>query len=186
MKGSEKREYFRVRDDLEIKFRELDDAEFENLCQSLRNELGASIHDVMRASLSKRDYNDKFSAILEYLISIDRKLSAIIDLLGRQSEKNSYVEGARTLDISGSGIRFLSNFRPEKRFLELVLELPVSGGRRIKVLSEIVRVRKYESDPDLWEIAARYKKMEEEERDILISYLLSKEREYISSMKMDD
>ena len=112
-----------------------------------------------------------------YLEMLDRKLNVVIDLLSTRDHPfhGSYMD----VVISGSGLRYASDMRLEEGSLvEIRLVLPFFPKLRIAALGEVARCeRLFIEDRETWETAIRFVEINEKDRDVLVRYVFSKERE---------
>jgi hypothetical protein len=174
--GDERREYFRIKDRLLVEFREVNRDESLSLESNLTH--GFSLHYPYRHVLSDVQNLPPFARELySYLEVIERKLDTIINLLSKEDKvfQGRYLE----VDISGAGIRFQSDTAlNEGGYVELRIALPCLSDGRITALGKVVRAQKGRNDTkDVWEVAVNFIGMRESEKDMLINYIFSKERE---------
>jgi hypothetical protein len=178
----ERREFFRISDHLLVEFREVTHAEALALGESLRQaDLEVSGPEVPAAGAGSTGLlKSELYACLE---SIDKKLSSVIDLL---SEKEQGLQSAHVdVTISGSGMMFPSPAKLEKgAYVEINVSLPGYPGRRIRAVGRVVR-----SDPrtkegeEGWETAVGFVAISEKDRDALVCYVFSKERECLRTRR---
>jgi hypothetical protein len=174
--SNERREYFRVKDHLFVEFREVDEEEFGVLEKSFK--------EGTTSASSQGQGEFKFAGstfgkdeIFGYLEMLDRKLNMIIDLLSR---RDPTFHGTYTdLVVSGSGLKYFSDVElQEGAFLEVRLVLPFLSKPRIIALAKVVRSRKRVVEGrQTWETAVSFVAMNEKDRDVLVGYVFSKERE---------
>lgn len=190
MLDEERREYFRLKDDLLLEYREIEENEFGAIRRRMVYDSQRAILENLRHEFAEQRTSKnvkEFNVLLTYLDIIDKKLDTIVEWIESKTEKSPFVGSSRTLDISGSGVRFLSRTKPEKRYLELLISLPMSFGAKIRTIAEIVRFREERKDGEpFWEIAARYVEITEEARDMLLSYILRRQREIIKKTRDDE
>ena len=173
---TERREFFRVRDRLYLEVREVDSEECAALRESLQRSglLAESLDQVFSRRPGSSSEKDDVYAYLEL---VDRKLDMVLDqLAGRESLfQGNYVD----VVVSGSGLRYVSERRlAEGTFLELRIGLPISRGQRVCVLGKVVACTKRQTEnDDEWETAVSFVAINEKDRDVLVSYVFSKERE---------
>ncbi len=185
---NEKREYFRLRENLPIEFREIEEWEFASarermILDSKRIKLKSILPDFGTLEDSK----GKNREILLCLELINKKLDLLLESMNEKDKKEGFVRGLSTIDVSGSGLRFLSDRKPKKSHLELLIFLPDINRQRIRIIAEVVRVNEKKVGDDLlWEIAVRYVEILEDDRDALIAYLIEREREIIKKRKADE
>lgn len=179
MLNEEKREYFRMKENLPIEFREIEEGDFDAIRRRmLFNSRRLSLNELKNESQEK----SYIQTILFCFELIDRKLDAVLELMEEKSKERPYLKCISTIDVSASGIRFISPRKPEKRYLEMVMFLPGLYPPDIRTIAEVVRFKKIDS---FWEVAVRYVEITEEDRDHLISYLLGREREMIRKSRAD-
>jgi c-di-GMP-binding flagellar brake protein YcgR len=172
----ERREYFRIRDRLLIEYRPVTAEESLILEKNLRLDFGVQSPHPFR--LSELPANPPFIRDLyAYLESLERKLDRVIEMLSKAgaTPRTEYLD----VDISGAGIKFYSNARLEEgTYLELCIVLPSLPDLRILTLGKIIRMEQASKDrKEAWEIGVSFLAMREKERDLLINYIFSKERE---------
>lgn len=173
---SERREFFRVRDRLFLEVREVDSKECATLRESLQRS-GLLVESLDQAAPRRPGSASARDEIYEYLELVDRKLDMVLDqLAGREGLfSGKYVD----VVMSGSGLRYASDRRlDEGTFLELRIGLPICRTQRVIALGKVVACIKRDSgDPDEWETAISFVAINEKDRDVLVSYVFSKERE---------
>jgi hypothetical protein len=174
--GDERRELFRITDRLLVEYRHVTYEESISLERNLRQSF--SFHDSTYHHLSELPIGPPFLRDLySYLEVMDRKLNMILEALSKKDElfRSRYLD----VDISGTGVRFMLDDKlGEGGLLELCLVLPCFPDARIRALGRIVRVWQDSSGDDgSWETAVSFVAMNEKDKDILIGYIFSKERE---------
>jgi hypothetical protein len=184
------REYFRIEDRLSIDFRYVSPAEFLRLesiiryhpsCKSERPRVTEFQGDfVVSAEKEERE-------LFAYLKALDKKLDMIIELLEAKKSEEAYKSLHTRVNISGAGIRFLSDgpLNMGER-VELRIALPTSPSSRLSTLCEVVRTEQSVTDEGTgWQIALKFIVINEYDRDVLINYIFTKEREKMRSEKDD-
>jgi hypothetical protein len=186
----EKRGYFRLKEDLSIEFREIDQSDFDNVKERMAFESGKLLLEEKLWKSEGRESSQKereYGLLISYIQIIEKKLDKILERMEEKNGGPSFSKSLRTIDISGSGVRFLSQKRPGRPYLELVISIPRIHPRKIRTIAEIVRVgEKKTGEHTSWEIAAKYLEIAEEDRDVLISYIIDREREAIKKSKADE
>ena len=173
---TERREFFRIKDRLFIEFREVDHEESLALEKSLResNSMPEPLQQFDPGSPNAAFGRDDIYAYLEML---DRKLNMVIDLLSRKDQVfyGSYLD----VVVSGSGLKFVSGVKlDEGIFVEIRLVLPFFPKPRIAALGKVVRcVEQPAEGGNGWETAISFVAINEKDRDVLVGYVFSKERE---------
>ena len=117
------------------------------------------------------------NVLYAYLEHIDRKLDAVIEMLSNRDgcSQCAYVD----VTISGSGLMYWSAVKLEKgACLELRIGLPPFPGRRVRALGKVVRVNPATAENgEGWETAVSFAAISEKDRDALVRYIFSRERE---------
>lgn len=183
----EKREFFRIRDQLEIEFREIDQKEFALLEREIKyrpsqgfesNSLKVPHED------GRAGENDK-ETLIPYLRIMDRKLSAILDLLARTShdlrvnQTKLFTAWYGEIEISGGGLSLVMTTPFAARtLLHLKVMLPIFPYPTIHTLCEALRHREtlVNGVPN-WRNALKFRTINDLDRDLLVSYIFDKERE---------
>ncbi|HAR96520.1 MAG TPA: hypothetical protein DCR97_11245 [Deltaproteobacteria bacterium] len=192
----EKRQFFRIKDHLEIEFREIDKEEFAEL----EHEIKYRPSQVFEANSIKLPYEDDRTGaddketLIPYLRIIDRKLSAILDLLSRTShdlrmgQAKLFTAWYGEIEISGAG---LSLVMPTPfaagTLLHLKVMLPIFPYPTIHTLCEALRHQETSAnDMTGWKNALKFRTINDLDRDLLVSYIFDKEREQIRLRKALD
>jgi len=117
--------------------------------------------------------------IANELNSIHKKLDIILKLLMRSEEKNIYNEKPCAVNLSGSGLKFLTDddIRVDD-YLDIKMVLPISSGILIELLGEVVRCVSIK-DEKKNEIAVKFAAINEDEREIIIRYVFKRQRELL-------
>jgi hypothetical protein len=192
----EKRQFFRIKDQLEIEFREIDKEEFAQLEHEIRYR-PSQVFDSNSLKVpneeSRTEENDK-EPLIPYLRIIDRKLSAILDLLSRAShdlrvgQAKLFTAWYGEIEISGAG---LSLVMPTPfaagMLLHLKVMLPIFPYPTIHTLCEALRHREtLVNGVPHWKNALKFRTINDLDRDLLVSYIFDKEREQIRLHKALD
>ena len=185
--AGERREFFRIKDRLEIEFRLLENDEFLRLEQIIKYNptqvFAQPQKEKVKKSAARKMMADE-ETIVSFLTAIDRKLSVITDLLTKSAD-DLYCRRYVDVDISGSGLSFISDvLLPENGYVELRLLLPLFPYPRIPVLCKVMRSLKREENAHVaWETACKFLTINDADRDLLIQYIFGREREKIRSAK---
>jgi hypothetical protein len=184
---AERREFFRIRDRLEIEFRGVDQIEFLRLEHIVKYNPTQVFMQPQgkRAKKNRPGDGADNEPLISFLGMLDRKLSIIIDLLTKSSVDDLYTKRYVEVDISGSGLSFVSDVPlPENAYAEFRLMLPIFPYPKIPVLCRVVRsAERGEGSHINWEIACKFLAINDSDRDLLIQYIFGKEREQIRSGK---
>jgi hypothetical protein len=185
--AGERREFFRIKDRLEIEFRSVDHAEYLRLERIVRYNPTQAFTQPQNGKAKKKKNGDGSDgeALSSYLGMLDRKLSIILDLLTKSGSNDRYVRRYAEIEISGSGLSFVSDVSlPENGYAEFHIMLPVFPYPNIPVLCRVVRnVKREEGSRVDWEIACKFLAINDSDRDLLVQYIFGRERERIRSEK---
>ncbi len=185
--AGERREFFRVRDRLEIEFRVVDHTELLRLERIVKYNptqvFMQSQND--RNKKGKPSYGPDGETLSSFLAMLDRKLSVITDLLTKSRADDLYTRRYVDIEISGSGLSFVSDVPlPENGYAEFRLVLPLFPYPKIPALCRVVRSVKREENSHVdWEIACKFLAINDSDRDLLVQYIFGRERERIRSGK---
>jgi hypothetical protein len=178
---TERREYFRVSDRLFMEFREVSYEESQVLTRNMRQPAPLLDPPVGAPEPAASGAGD---GLFQYLQTIERKLDMLIELVTKREGRfaSAYVD----VNISGAGMRYRSETRVnEGACLEFRIGLPISPGRRVAAVGRVVRSRLVKTgDKEAWETGVKFVAMGEEDRDALISYVFSRERECLRTKQM--
>ena len=184
---SERREFFRIKDRLEIEFRAVDHAEFLRLERIIKYNPTQVFAQAQQEKPRKNDPQGgvEGEAILSFLAALDRKLTAITELLTKPLADDLYTKRYVDIEISGSGLSFTSDVSlQENGYTEFRLVLPIFPYPKIPVLCRVVRSLKRDGNSDgEWETACKFLTINDSDRDLLIQYSFGREREQIRSGK---
>ena len=189
MEDQDKREFFRIEDHIFIEYRKVTQEEYAKLEERIRytpapRKERPSEDYSKRADLQKEETEK--DVLYRYIQAIGRKLDIIIGLLSNsKGDTEPFIKTYQRLNISGSGIRFISEIGLiEGDYVELRVALPVCCYPGIACLCKVVRSEKIEDNRfPQWLVAMRFDVINEEDRDLLINYIFTKERELIRLQK---
>lgn len=174
--GDERREYFRIHDRLLLECRPVTYEESLILEKKFKQEF--RFKNYRRPDLSElSDSPPLIKDLYIYLEVIEKKLDRVLEMLSKNEGTGEarYVD----MDISAGGMNFSSDTKWDvESYLELRIVLPFLADAGILALGKIVRVEQAPGDAnENWEISVSFIAMREEEKDLLINYIFSKERE---------
>jgi hypothetical protein len=184
--AGERREFFRLRDRLEIEFRVVDNEEFLKLERIVKyNPTQVFIQAPKERIVKSESFGPDGESLFSYLAILDRKLSIITDLLTKPPVDDLYTKRYVDIEISGSGLFFVSDVSlPENGYTEFRLILPVFPYPKIPALCRVVRsARREENSHPQWDTACKFLTINDSDRDLLIQYIFGREREQIRSGK---
>lgn len=127
--------------------------------------------------------------ILNEIRTLNKKIDFIINHLIKPDDKNILDEEQSEVNLSGSGIKFISSDNLKKGdFLKMKLVLPLSTGIVIDFIAEVLRVIKpavntESNDPEFSEIAVKYVAINEDDREMIIRYTFKRQRELLRAFE---
>ncbi len=185
--NAERREFFRIKDRLEIEFRSVDESEYLRLEHIIKYNPTQMFMQPPSDMAKKKKPADRSNeeAVIAFLGTLDRKLSIIIDLLTKTRVDSLYTRRYAEIDISGSGLSFVSDVPlPENGYAEFRVMLPVFPYPKIPVLCSVVRSLKLAGGSKIdWEIACKFLAINDSDLDLLVKYIFGRERQQIRSGK---
>ena len=173
----ERREFFRIEDRLYIEFRQVDRDESLALEKNLQGSNSMSEYLLQQVEFRSPNAALGKDDIYGYLEMLDRKLNMVIDLLSRKDQvfHGSYVD----VVLSGSGLKYVTDTKLDAgAFVEIRLALPFYPQPRIAALGKVVRCQRHHAKgKDVWETSVKFVAINEKDRDVIVGYVFSKERE---------
>jgi len=134
--------------------------------------------------------DDTTHPALTYLVDsvflLNDKLDKIIDLLESNKGKNK-ITVKKTVNISGTGMKLIV-YNPVNKgqILDISLNMPGFPLGGFTAYGEVVRTREFEQkSKSLYEIGVKFINIREKEREMLIAYAFSQERQKIRQLKKD-
>jgi len=118
--------------------------------------------------------------ILNLLMDINEKLDTMIKILseGEASKTNLSFKQACYINISGSGLRFITKEKISPgTFLKIHILIPLFPSFVITTLAQAVRSD--EREDKKYEIGARFVAIHEDDRDALIHYIFIRQRKLL-------
>ena len=185
-----------VRGDLraEVQFFVLEASEYEAARErgSLHHQGGREfLHPSMRSPVVEEgggsaDGSVIDSHLVDFLLQIEDKLDRILKLLAKyEKDKGASVLLGESLDISGSGMRILSEEEVRSgQVLDAKFRVFRYPVLTLQVFGKVVRVSPSEKDGRrVYEIALEFIDLDEDIKEWIISYVFQKQREAIRSEK---
>jgi PilZ domain-containing protein len=182
-KGEEKREF--VRTDLSIQ---------ATVAPIDRNEPGRKLclKQIFSSDPDEGDAPDASNAtkhaiydLAEFLIQINKKIDRITDFLGIDPSDAGLLQVIRTLNISGSGISLVITHPLEiGQLLDVSLSIPVFPLGVFRGQGEVMRnSRLAGKESHLYEAGIRFLDLNDEQREMLISFTFRQQRKAIRQRK---
>jgi hypothetical protein len=135
---------------------------------------------------SDNSMNPMFSYLIDSIFLLNDKLDKIIDLL-EDNKGETKITVKETVNISGSGMKMILYDSIEKgQILNISLNIPGFPLSGFNTYGEVVRKKEIQKkDKPLYEIGVKFINILEKERDLLIAYAFSQERQQIRQLKKD-
>jgi len=188
MQVDEGREFFRINVRLPIEFRRLTHAEYNDMKNLVRygstSQIGIGKELNMLRDVIEKEEGEK-KRLFSCLEAINRKLDMVIELMKESTDNNLYIKKFLDVNLSGSGIKFLSDEEfVDEEYVEIKMVIPVFPYPKITMLCQVVRVEKKEvCGTVMWEVALMFKTINEDDRDFIVNFIFTKERELLRSKK---
>ena len=122
--------------------------------------------------------------ILKVIVGMDQKLDAVIRYLSGENRKALLGFTNQWVNISGSGIRFVvTESLAEGDHLAVNLHLPDGGGVPVRFLGLVTRTQPPQTHSARGgiEVGVHFRHIEEDDRDRIVRYIFSRQREVIRS-----
>lgn len=122
--------------------------------------------------------------ILKVIVGMDQKLDAVIKYLSGENRKALMGFMNQWVNLSGSGIRFVvSEQLVEGDHLAVNLHLPDGGGVPVRFLGLVTRIQppRTHAVRGGMEVGMHFRHIEEDDRDRIVRYVFSRQREAIRS-----
>jgi hypothetical protein len=185
------RSHLRVDAFIKLAFRSMSKTEFnEKRKKYLLNAASDSDRYVQRYQRSENDGTETSAPmiapeILGEIQSIHKKLDFIIKTIGKNEEINIFTSEPVQVNISGSGMRFISGQQVQTGdFLDMEMIIPISSGIMIDLIGEVIRCHAIEnaetaSGEKRWETAVTFAAISQDDRELIIHYIFKRQRELL-------
>jgi hypothetical protein len=118
--------------------------------------------------------------LAEWLIMLNSKLDAIINLLAHQNESNHRI-AQKKVNISGGGLSFDSTDKYDiGDLLEIKMALPVILSSILYVYGEVVDIR---AKDDYFQIAVKFVTIEDDIREQIVQFVFKTQRDILRQKK---
>ena len=128
--------------------------------------------DLVRAMVDEKDLTIRDPLMLQVLTRIDWLLTSVLKTLGRDKGLKRAIPDFLTVNLSGSGIRFVSDQDfPVGSFL--ILRIILRPFIPIQAVGKILRVRSVrDGEEERFEIAVEFSEIAEADREAIIRHIL--------------
>lgn len=174
----EKRTYSRVATNIRAWLRPLPSPEAPPLFNDAANLLRGNASQTLQETRLPE-------ALVQFLLDMDRKLQAILGLLGRDQLLEDFPLKSTVLEISGAGVRLhCEDPLPLDKPMEIVIALSQLPLRLAGAIGKAVRLDKDE-ESQAESYAFEFTRIREIELDAIIGFVLQEERRHIRERKWD-
>lgn len=191
LEESTRRNFVRVDDIMRVRHSQISREDFESnkeayLCSSsARSAVSTLMQNMMYRTFQDADNKAINEALFTLIMTIDRKLDLLLEVLSRPAENSCVEDRVSKVNISGSGIKFLSK-RPyeQGQLLKLTIFLPIFPQLSICAVGEVVRSEAVEKEGEKeYQIASRFIAINEDDREQIVCYTFKREREILRNRK---
>ena len=185
MQGRDRRRYFRVQDNIVLRYREIEESELPASPEEVETELETAfdqVHDFIGLDREDLDLLNAIEARIpevgQYLRRLERRLENLARGLFLAGDEH-YSLPTQQVDISASGIGFVSDEPLESgSLLEMrLIMLPSYLG--ILTYGRVAHCKPDNDQPDGYQIGTEFTLMRESDREALIQHILRKQMEQI-------
>jgi len=192
--SDERREYFRIEDELALDYRLIDDEEVDHLLQRIQSRLvdrftAASSFTSTTRQMSHviHKVQTQSPELARCLQAIDQKLNMIAQLfVSEEMEIND--QPTREVILSAGGVAFRAQHEIKTdSLLELRMVLfPSLVG--ILTISRVIHCgRVDDGNAEFpWQVAVEYEHLRETDRELLVRHIMSKETEQLRSLRPEN
>ncbi|MBF0223953.1 MAG: PilZ domain-containing protein [Desulfobacterales bacterium] len=121
--------------------------------------------------------------LTDVLLNIDSKLEKILNILDPNNnfKNNSEIEADGIIDLSASGLKLKTKNSVEiGQILSICMLLENFSLKQFRVHGEVIHVTSFEEDNEFFfNIGIKFLDISEEEKDMLIRYIFSKQRKIL-------
>lgn len=192
--SDERREYFRIEDEVALDYRLIDGAEVDQLLERIKSRLvdrftAASSFAATSRQMTHVMYKIQTQTpeLARCLQAIDQKLNMIAQMfVSEEIELNQ--KPTREVSLSAGGIAFRAQHEIDTgSLLELRMVLfPALVG--ILTVSRVVHCQRVDDDNTQfpWQIAVEYEHLRESDRELLVRHIMAKETEQLKSRRSEN
>jgi hypothetical protein len=189
--SDERREYFRIDDEIVLDYRIIDESEVEHLLEKIRSPVvdrfsAASSFAATSRQMAHVIHKVQIQSpdIARCLQAIDQKLNMVAQLFVIEALEIGE-QPTRHVNISAGGLAFRSRNEIEiDSLLELRMVLfPSLAG--ILTVSQVIQCERVNDDNRQfpWQVAVVYEHLRESDRELLVRHIMSKETEQLRAQR---
>ena len=192
--SDERREYFRIEDEVALDYRLIDEAEVEQLLERIQSRIVDRFTAAASFAASSRQMTHAMHRIqtqtpelARCLQIIDQKLNTVAQLYVSE-EINLNEQPARMVSLSAGGVAFRAQHELAPGSLmemRLVLFPSLSGILSISRVVHCVRVDDGNTQFP-WQVAVEYEHLREPDRELLVRHIMAKETEQLKKQRSEN
>lgn len=192
--SDERREYFRIDDEVALDYRLIDNAEVDRLLEKMRSQLvdrftaassfTATTRQMMNVIHKVQVQSPELARCLQ---AIDQKLNMIAQLFVSEEIKENK-QDTREVNLSAGGVAFRAQHEiPVGSLLELRMVLfPSLVG--ILTISRVIHCERVnDGNPQFpWQLAVEYEHLKETDRELLVRHIMARETEQLRTQRTEN
>lgn len=192
--SDERREYFRIEDEVALDYRLIEEAEVESLLERINSRMVDRFTAASSFAASSRQMTHMMHKVqtqspelARCLQTIDQKLNMVAQLFV-SAEIDLDEEQTREVSLSAGGVAFRSQHEIEQgALLELRLVLFPSLSGILTVSRVIHCVRANDANTQFpWQVAVEYEHLRESDRELLVRHIMAKETAQLKKQRFGD
>lgn len=184
---SERREYFRIDDEVLLKIRLIHDADIVSIAERINDRMPDRFTVAANFAVSSRQmsrvlhgFASETPEVGRYLKMVDQKLNHLARLFVlEEAERGGFIP--LRVNLSAGGLVFPSTTEyPVGSLLEMSMVLHPSTTGILSMSKVVYCERQVETSGTLpWQIAVEYSHIREVDRDLLVSHIMNRETEML-------
>ena len=192
--SDERREYFRIDDEVALDYRLIDSDEVDRLLEKIRSQLvdrftaassfTATTRQMMNLIHKVQAQSPELARCLQ---AIDQKLNMIAQLFVSEEIKENK-QDTREVNLSAGGVAFRAQHEiPVGSLLELRMVLfPSLVG--ILTISRVIHCERLNDSNSQfpWQLAVEYEHLKETDRELLVRHIMARETEQLRSQRTEN
>ncbi len=192
--SDERREYFRIDDEVALDYRVIDSSEMDRLLEKIQSRMVDRFTAASSFAATTRQMTHLIHKIqgqspelARCLQAIDQKLNMIARLFVSEEVRES-LQDTREVNISAGGVAFRAQHEiPVGSLLELRMVLfPSLVG--ILTISRVIHCERVnDGNPRFpWQVAVEYEHLKETDRELLVRHIMARETELLRSRRTEN
>lgn len=192
--SDERREYFRIADEIALDYRLIDNGEVDKLLEKIKSQLIDRFTAASSFTATTRQMTNVIHKIqgqspelARCLQAIDQKLNMLAQLFVSEEIKESN-QDTREVSLSAGGVAFCAQHEiPVGSLLELRMVLfPSLVG--ILTISRVIKCERVsDGNPQYpWQLAVEYEHLKETDRELLVRHIMARETEQLRIQRTEN